>query len=216
MPATIVSVHSFKLFVLLLTMLFLSRIAAAQSANASVTMSGSVSGTVALSLAPNAQTSGSGVQITSASSHDHTLTITLSGNTRHLTELEIPLHIRSNTGYKLSATARARGATLSSLLVVSARPTGKLVAADSVEALGVARMFDGRLGIAQSHFGMRDSTSINLSSPVELLSGPRVSLGGTMISHDNALEVILSVVVEPQTGSDGWIIELVLPASTIR
>ncbi|MGB9182377.1 MAG: hypothetical protein WCB68_24315, partial [Pyrinomonadaceae bacterium] len=158
MPATIVSVHSFKLFVLLLTMLFLSSIAAAQSANAPVTMSGSVSGTVALSLAPNAQTSGSDVQITSASSPDHTLTITLSGNTRHLTELKIPLHIRSNTGYKLSATARGRGATLSSLLVVSARPTGKLVAADSVEALGVARMFDGRPGIEQAHFGMRDST----------------------------------------------------------
>jgi hypothetical protein len=123
----------------------------------------------------------------------------------------IPVQVRSNVGYKLLATATAGGSDLSSLLVVGARPTGSLAAPDAAEALGVAAAFDGR-GRAGGSFP-NDFGRPDLSTPVELLSGPRVSAGGTLLSPHNALEVVLSATVEPHADKEGWTLVLLLSAT---
>lgn len=192
-------------------MLYLPGVARAQSGGASVTVSGGVSKTVALSFAGGAKVPGDRVRVTSGYDEERALTLTISGTTRELTEVSIPVQIRSNTAYRLLATAKSDGSNLSSLLVVNARPTGRLVAADAAEALSVAGMFEARPGAGKliPSDGFRPPS---LSPTVELLSGPRVSLGGTLESPQNALEVTLSVAVEPREGNQAWSIELLLSA----
>lgn len=197
-------------FLLLLTpMLCLSAVSRAQSGGASVTASGGVSQTVALSLAPGFVAAGEGFRVTPSSNPDRSLSVILSGTTCELTEVRIPLQIRSNAAYSLFATAKAGGSNLSSLLVTDARPTGSLVAADAAEALDVSAAFDGRRAADRSTAGVRLNRP-NLSSRTVLLSGSRISLGGTLESQQNAVEIALSLAVEPQKGNQGWTIELLL------
>jgi len=200
-------IHSRRLHLLLLTTLCLSGVARAQTSGARVTVSGVVSATVALSFDRGASASEDGARVASSSGEGRALVITISGTGRGLARVSIPILIRSNTGYRLLAAAKSDGAKLADLSVVEARPTGKLVAADA-EALSVPAMFDGRPGAGKSIPGGGPS----LTSPLELLSGPRVSLGGTLLSPQNALELILSVAVEPGAGGEGWAIDLLLTA----
>jgi hypothetical protein len=48
---------------------------------------------------------------------------------------------------------------------------------------------------------------------VELLSGPRVSPGGTPTSRHNTLEVVLSVAVESEADNGIWTVELMLSSA---
>jgi hypothetical protein len=152
------------------------------------------------------------VRVTSSHNPDQSLSITLSGSTRDLAEVRIPIQIRSNTGYRFLTTAKANGADLSSLSVIDARPTGNMVAADAVGALIVAAMFDARPGVGKL-IPADGFNHPNLSSPVQLLSGPRVSLGGIPGSPQNALQITLSLIVKPRAGIQGWTIELLLSAA---
>ncbi|HEX8116785.1 MAG TPA: hypothetical protein VF521_05895 [Pyrinomonadaceae bacterium] len=196
-----------RLGLLLTTALCLTAVARAQAGGGSVRMSGVVSSTVALSSVQGADVPG--VRVTSARNADGSLTVTLSGSARELTEVRVPVHVRSNTNYTLLAATRADGADLSSLLVVEARPTGNLTATDADAALNVAAPFDGRRG-------PNNLNRPDLSSPAELLNGPRVSAGGTLLSPDNALEVVLSVNVEPRTDAQSWTVELLLSAADAK
>ena len=201
-----------RLQLFLITFLCLSGAARAQSGGASVKMSGGVSEMVALSTPAGTSVSADGVGVTSSQTPDRHLSITFSGATHAPTRISIPVHIRSNAGYSLLAAAKADGADLSSLSLVDAHPTGGLVAADAVGALSVAALFDARPGAA--NVTPADGFNHpNLSSPVQLLSGPRVSLGGTPGSPQNALEVTLSLVVAPRAGQQVWSIELLLSAA---
>jgi hypothetical protein len=197
---------------LLITMLCLSGVAQAQSGGASVKMSGGVSEMVMLSSPAGASVSADGVRVTSSHTFGQSLSITLSGTARDLTRVSIPLQIRSNADYSLLAAAKADGAGLSSLCVADAYPTGALVAADAVGALSVAAIFDARHGAGKS-IPADGFNHPNLSSPVRLLSGPRVSLGGTPGSPQNALEVTLSLAIAPRAGIQVWTIELLLTAA---
>lgn len=194
---------------LLVLTLCLSSAARAQSASGSVIISGSVSGTVALSLAGGSQASDESVRISSTHNPDESLTVTLSGASHRLTEIRIPVQIRSNTAYRLFVKATSRGSNLSSLSIVEAHATGNLVTADAVTALSVAGLCDGRQGSGKSVYG-DEFNHPNLSFPLELLSGPRVSLGGTLASAQNGLEVALAVAVRPQANGQDWTIELLL------
>ncbi len=206
---TALSQRRLRLF--LIPLLCLSAVARAQSGSGSVLMSGGVSEIVALSISPSAESSRSGVSVTSTRNADRSLTVTVSGSTRGLMEIRIPVQIRSNTGYRLFAAAKAGGANLSSLFVFRARPTGILVAPGAAEAVSVAPMFDGRDSadrlMPAGSFGRQ-----NFSAPFELLSGPRVSTGGLPMSPHNALEVTLSVAVETRADNQVWTIELQLSA----
>jgi hypothetical protein len=57
------------------------------------------------------------------------------------------------------------------------------------------------------------SLPLNVSSPLEILSGPRISLSGTLNSADNALEVILLFTVKPDVGAENWFLRLTLSGS---
>jgi hypothetical protein len=133
-----------------MSMLCLAGVARAQSGAGSVKMSGAVSKTVALSVPQGAEAANANVRVNTSLNADQSLTVTLYGTTRELTEVRVPVQIRSNTGYRLFVTAKAGGPTLSNLLVVGARPTGKLVAPEAPEAVSVARVFDGRGGTNKS------------------------------------------------------------------
>jgi hypothetical protein len=199
-----------RLTLLLSATLCLAGVARAQTAGGSVRMTGGVSETVALSV-PQAA-SAPGVRVTSSRNADGSLTVTLSGTTADPTEVRIPVQIRSNAGYRLSAAATAGGSNLLGLLVADARPSGHLVAPGAAEALNVSAAFDGRRGAGNST-AAGGFNRPNLSTPSELLSGPRVSLGGTLLSPHNALEVTLSAAVEPRADGQGWTVELLLSAA---
>jgi hypothetical protein len=200
--------RSLNLF--LITTLCLAGVARAQTGGARVTASGGVSQTVTLSFDQGAKVSTEAARVASSHDEGRALVITISGAARDLTRVSIPIRIRSNTAYRLLATAKSDGAKLASLSVVDARPTGRLVAADA-EALSVASMFDARPGAGK----LIPADGFNrpgLSSLLELLSGPRVSLGGTLGSPLNALEVTLSMAVEPRAGEQVWAVDLLLTA----
>lgn len=201
-----------RLTLLLSAALCLPGLARAQSGGASVKVSGGVSRTVMLSSPDAAVVSAEGVRAASSHTPDRSLLITLSGATRGATRLAVPVQIRSNTAYTLHATLRADGSDVSRLSVADARPTGHLVAADAAEALTVAAAFDARPGAVQT----RPAGGPNLlrfPSPLELLSGPLVSLGGAPQAPQNALEVTLALSVEPHADGRPWTIELLLSAT---
>ncbi len=81
---------------------------------------------------------------------------------------------------------------------------------DAVASLNVARELDCRSpnGKIQTAF-----MPLNLSSSISILSGPRVSLAGTLSSMDNALEVTLLIAAKPEAGADEWTVHLILTAS---
>jgi len=139
-----------------------------------------------------------------------TLGLTLSGSSTDVVAVRLPILIRSNTSYGISALVRSRAATLANFAVIGARPTGRFAALDAVASLNVARELDGRStnGRIQNAF-----MPLNLSSSFSILSGPRVSLAGTLTSIDNALEVTLLIAARPEANADEWTLHLILTAS---
>ena len=144
-----------------------------------VKLSGSVSETVTLSVAP---TFAAGV----VSSGGNTVRITLSGDDAESPVIRVPLLVRSNSGFKISAVFESQTAELAQLLVTDVHATGNLVSPHIVNAVEKSRGFD------------RD-----ISSPLLLLTGPRVSMGGTLTSPNNALKVtvLMRLKSQPPRGS---------------
>jgi len=94
--------------------------------------------------------------------------------------LRLPLLVRSNTGFKISATLASKTAVLSELSVEDVRATGTLVSPQVVDAL---------------HFNPQ--LDPDLSQPLLVLSGPRISIGGTLHSPNNALEITVLIRLKP-------------------
>jgi hypothetical protein len=158
-------------------------------------MSGVVSETISLSITQAADAPG--VLVNATRNADGSVTVNLNGSARDLKEVRLPVQIRSNVGYRLYASAEARGADLSGLLVNDAHATGNLVTPNAAEALRVSAPLLNRP---------------DLSARTQLLSGPRVSLGGALQSPHNALEVTLTISVEPRADEESWTVELRLSA----
>jgi hypothetical protein len=147
------------------------------NAQSSVTMKGTVSETLTLSVS---QTSARGnMQVVSRGGN--AVDITLSGDDPGSQVIRVPLLVRSNTSFKISATFKSKTALLSQLSVADVRATGTLVSAHIVNALHVKPQFDP-----------------DTSQPLLVLSGPRVSLGGTLNSPNNALQITVLVRLSPQ------------------
>lgn len=136
----------------------------------SVTLQASVSETVALSVVPN-------FTHENIVSSGGTVRVTLSGTDA---EFRVPLLVRSNSDFKISVDFQSGTAVLTHLSVIDVRPTGSLVSPDVVNAL------------------RRPEVDVNVSQPLLVLSGPRVSLGGTLQSPNNALQVTLLIRVAGQ------------------
>lgn len=141
-------------------------LAPASSAAQTATLTGTVSETVTLSVTR----------------------ITLSGDDAHPSVIRVPLLVRSNSSFKISAVFESQTAELSGLSVVDVHATGSLVSPQAVNTVDKKREGD------------------------VVLRGPRISLGGTLNSPNNALQVTLLIRVKPQTLS-GWTGHLTLAGS---
>lgn len=150
-----------------------------------VTATGKVSGTVALSIPPNSVHNGVDVNVVSSGS---TVRMTLSGTPGKSPVIRVPLLVRSNIAFRISATFESTTAELTHLSVVDVRPTGRLVSPEAVNNLEIPEQFD-------------------LQGPFVLASGPRVSLGGTLQSPNNALQLTLFIRMKPQPTRD-WLVHL--------
>jgi len=126
-----------------------------------------------------------------ASAPGNTVSLVLSGDDQ---VVRVPLLIRSNTSFKISATFESKTAVLSELSVDNVRPTGTLVSPQIVSALHLNPQLDP-----------------DTSQPLLVLSGPRISLGGTLNSPNNALEVTLLIRLTPPAGR--WTAQLSLVAT---
>jgi hypothetical protein len=143
----------------------------------SVTLQGTVSETVALSILPNFTHGNTDVNVMSSGS---TVRLTLSSTDA---EFRVPLLVRSNSSFKISAVFESQTAVLAHLSVIDVRPTGSLVSPEVVNA------------------HIKPEIDPDVSQPLLVLSGPRVSLGGTLNSPNNALEITVLVRMSSQPGA---------------
>lgn len=158
-----------KLFTLLA---MLCLVPAGVMAQSSVTLRGTVSETVTLSVAPTF--AASNVQL--LSSRDNTVMVTVAVDHPDDSVIRLPLLVRSNTSFKISATLDPTGVELQ---VIDVHPTGNLVANGVVNNLEV-------------------KPKANVAQPL-LVTGPRVSLGGTLTSPNNALQITVLIHLKPQS-----------------
>lgn len=140
--------------------------AGAKAQTGRVVLKATVSETVTLSVAPNFSQN----NVSIVSSGGNTVRITLSGDDP---VIRVPLLVRSNSSFKISAESTAE---LSQLSVIDVHASGTLVSPQAVEGLNVPPRLD-----------------LDLSRPLIVVSGPRVSLGGTLDSPNNALEITLLI-----------------------
>jgi hypothetical protein len=170
-------------------LLFVSAGVSAQTKDSSVMLRGAVSETVVLSVLPNLNLGIDGANSGSS------VRLVLSGTDAGSPVVRVPLLVRSNTGFKISGVYESNTAGLSELSVVEVRATGSLASPRIVQSVKTKPQFD-----------------FDVSQPVLVLTGPRVSLGGTLQSPNNALEITLLIRVKPQPHR-AWLAHLTLVAS---
>ena len=185
-----------RVFALTAVVLFVSATVEAQTARASVTLTGRVSETVALSIPPVFNQNKTVVDV--VSSAGNTVRITMSGDDTQPSVIRVPLLVRSNTDFNLSATFESDSAELKQLSVVDVQATGTLVSPQSVNAIKV-----------------KPHSDFATSQPLLVLSGPRVSFGGTLESPNNALHVTLLIHLNPRAPR-AWQIHLTLVGTAAR
>ena len=186
--------HVFTLLVFLVP-------AGVQAQTGGMTMKTTVSETVALSVLSNSLPGGVVV------STGNTVRITLSGADAQV--IRVPLLVRSNSSFKISAAVESNTAEVTQLSVTDARATGTLVSPQSISELDVPRQFDVR-GLDEIISSVPNL--LDVSRPVLVASGPRVSRGGTLVSPNNALQVTLLIRLQPRQARD-WLIHLTFVAT---
>jgi len=164
-----------------------------------LTIKSTVSEVVALSVLPNSTHSDVETSLVSTGS---TVRITLSGAAVDVQVIRVPLLVRSNSSFKISAAVESNTAEVTQLSVVDARATGTLVSPNAITELNVPRQFDVRRLETSSVQNLLDP-----SRPVLVASGPRVSRGGTLTSPNNALQLTLLIRLKPQPAR-GWLVHL--------
>lgn len=170
----------------------------AQSAGQRVVVTGQVSGVAAVTLGSVERLAGNDVQV-SAVKAGHDLVLSLSGARGGETSLELPIQLRSNAEFALTASCATSAAKLSALSVVEVDGAGPFVHA-------------GAAARVRTHAdGARD-----FSSPVTILTAPPISMAGTLDSPGNMIEVKLRVVISPQDGEQGWRVEVKLAPARLR
>ncbi len=146
-------------------------------AQTAVTLTTTVSETVLLSVAPNSVAGDGRADVVSIG---NTVRITLSGDGGGSPVVRVPLLVRSNTNFKISGRFESDTAQLTQLSVTDVRATGRLVSTAAVDNLEA-------------------SPEVDSSNPFVVLTGPRVSLGGTRSSPDNALQITLLVRLKSES-----------------
>ncbi len=181
-----------------------------QTRFAPVTMNARVSETVILSVAH--AFSQDNVRIESHGAGG-TLGLTLTGSSTDIVTVSVPILIRSNTSYKISGSVQSQAAVVANFAVIGARRTGRFAAIDALASLNVAQEFDRRTSNGTIRTVMSPAI---LASSFSIMSGPRISLAGTLNSADNALEVTVLIAVKPEVSANNWIVHLTLISSAAR
>src|ERR1051326_1749243 len=110
--------------------------------------------------------------------------------------IRLPLLVRSNCGFEITGVLESSSAVVAQLVITSVQPTGSLVSRQAVRDVNIATRFDAR-GPGGKFF----TESVDLSQSLLMLSGPRISLGGTLDSPGNALEIVLLIRLKSDSGS---------------
>lgn len=183
--------NSRRIFTLVGVLVFVCASVDAQT----VRLSGTVSETVALSVAP-AFTAGN-----VSSSGGNTVRITLAGAAADSPVIRVPLLVRSNSGFKISAVFESNMAELAQLSITDVHATGNLVSPQAVATLEKPREVEA-----------------DFSRPLLVLTGPRVSLGGTLRSSNNALQVtvLIRLKSQPPPGSMVQLTFIAQPVSRVQ
>ena len=151
-----------------------------------VTMRGTVSETVSLSVRSNSAPGEAQVNVLSTGDTVR-MTVTGTGDV-----IRVPLMVRSNTSFKISCSFESTTAQLTQLSVIDSRATGRLVSSEAVNNLELP---------AQSDLQKLQG------APFQVLNGPRVSVGGTLHSPTNALQVTLLLRIKPESAGN-WLVHL--------
>lgn len=106
----------------------------------------------------------------------NTVEVTLSGADSAAPVIRVPLLVRSNTSFKISAVFESKTEVLSQLTMGEVRATGRLVSPQIVNSVRIKPQIDP-----------------DTSQPLLVASGPRISLGGTLDSPDNALQITVLI-----------------------
>jgi hypothetical protein len=155
-----------------------------------VSLQGRVSATVALSVLSNSSQDKGNVEVVSSG---NTLRLTLTSQDGEASVVRLPLLVRSNSKFSISAVFESQTAVLSELSVIDVHPTGTLVSSQAVNTLNVRPRFD-----LQIKGELSRTIPLHTSEPALVLSGPRISLGGTLQSPNNALEITVVIRLQPQ------------------
>ena len=150
----------------------------------SVVMKARVSEVVTLSGSPTSAPSNTIV----VNHGGNTVEVTLADDNSASQVIRVPLLVRSNTGFKISASFESKTAVLSQLTMGEVRATGRLVSPQIVNSVRV-----------------KPQINPDTSQPLLVLTGPRVSLGGTLTSPNNALEITLLIHLKQERPRDSSI-----------
>ena len=166
-----------------------------------VTLKGSVGETVALSVGPDLNPGTAAVDVVRTGK---TLRITLSSDDSTASVIRVPLLVRSNSRFKISAKVESATTALTQLSVIDARATGTWVSPQAVSGLNVSQQLDLH--------GLQESSPLDISQTLIVMSGPRVSLGGTLESPGNALKITVLIGVKPEP-AHRWLVQLTFAAT---
>ena len=166
----------------------------------SVKLTTTVSKTVALSIPRNSIHGDVDVDVVNSG---NTVRMTVSGDAAKSPVIRVPLLVRSNSDFKISATFESKTALLTQFSVVDVRGTGNLVAPEAMTNLEIPEQYDLRGNISSEN----GFSILEVGHPFVVLSGPRVSLGGTLESANNALEITLLIRMKPESAK-GWLVHL--------
>ena len=178
-----------------------------QAQTGSVTLRGRVSETVAISVLPDLTPGEPDMQVVR---NGNTAQIFVSGDDSKAPVIRVPLLVRSNSGFNISAVVESTTAQLTQLSVIDVRAKGNLVSPLAVSELKVSQPLDRKLEERTAEV----RSPLDISNPMLVLSGPRVSLGGTNDSPNNALQITLLIHVTPQP-AQRWQLHLTLVGSAV-
>ena len=164
----------------------------AQRERGAINITGWVSATVQLSVRKGWQASNQqagDMNFSADSAGSNTVQIALSGEKTAVSEVVVPLELRTNKGYELKLTLISSEGPAPAMLasIGSLRPSGPLVSPGAVQAT-------------------RDLDGIELEdclSPVTALRGPRVSMRGNFKTPTNALLADLKLAISPAGATPG-------------
>jgi hypothetical protein len=181
---------------------------------ASIAVNGQVSEAVFVSIAPGAGLSNESLSIIYSNLDKQTIRLSISTSGSDTGgRITIPLQLRSNAGYTLSALANSNATWLGGLCIAGVRATGRHVARAAVNATNMAACAEETASVQTRN---ANRSTWKFSSPSTLLQGPLISLSGTPDSPFNALEVLLVLEVGAQVRQPQGSIELILSATPAR